>query len=72
MNSLNLTLLTDLYELTMMQGYFERHKIFRHPYKPLSSYSKRHPPSQAFPCHAFPCRAFVSFVSPLSYNKSPS
>ena len=24
MNSLNLTLLTDLYELTMMQGYFER------------------------------------------------
>ena len=24
MNSRNLTLLTDLYELTMMQGYFER------------------------------------------------
>lgn len=24
MNTRNLTLLTDLYELTMMQGYFER------------------------------------------------
>lgn len=34
MNSRNLTLLTDLYELTMMQGYFERQEM-----RPLYSMS---------------------------------